>query len=129
MSMSEEIELQRLEAEVKSLTAYVSPHDHAEALMTLASVVGVCAGCVFLLAGVIQGQVRFANLMWMTVLAALIVYLVTWEFRWGRRVLTVSGIATRLVRQAISVPHDVDEVRMRLVLCKARIAHLKRSRR
>ncbi len=129
MSMSDEIELQLLEAEVKRLTAYVAPHDYAKVWLTLGSIVAVCAGSVFLLAGVIQDQVRFVNLFWMTVLAAAIAYGVTWEFRLGRRILSIGGIATRLVRQAIAVPHDVDEVRMRLVLCKARIAHLKRSRR
>lgn len=129
MSMSEEIELQRLEAEVKRLTAYVAPHDYAKVWITLGSIVAVCAGCVFLAAGLIQDQVRFSNLFWMTLLAAVIVHAVTWEFRWGRRIVTIGGIVKRLVRQAIAVPHDVDEVRMRLVACKARIAHLKRSRR
>ena len=129
MSMSDDLELQRLESEANRLAAYVAPHDRVSIWLTLGSVVGVCAACVFLLSGAIQGQVSLVNLIWMTVLAALIVYAVTRQFRWQGRPLTIGELIWLYVGQAIAAPDDLDEVRTRLIVCRTRIADLKRSRR
>ena len=129
MSQADDTELQQLEAEVSRLTAYVGPHESARAWVTLVSVPAVCAACAILSAGWIRNEVSLLSLFWMTILAAAIVYGLTWEFRWEDRTITVGRIIRLLVACAAAAPDDLDQARSRLRLCKARIAQLKRSRR
>ena len=127
--MSNDMELICLEAEVKRLTAYVAPHEMVRCWVYLASVVLAVAAAVFVLAGVLLGEVGLASLLRTTLLAIAIVYALTWKFRWNGRVLTINGIVRTMAARAIAVPEDLEEARSRLILCKARIAQLKRSRR
>jgi len=126
---SNDMELMCLEAEARRLSAYVAPHDAARCWLDLASVVAVCAASVFVLAGWIQGEVSLTGLGWTTLMAAAIAYAVTRKFRWDGRDITIGEIVGVLVADAIAVPDDLEAARSRLILCKARIAHLKRSRR
>ena len=129
MPPADEKELLKLEAEASRLKAYVAPHESARAWITLASVPAVCAACAFLLAGWFRNEVSLLSLFWMTILAAIIVYGLTWEFRWQDRTISVGKIIRLLVAFAAAAPDDLDQARSRLHLCKARIAQLKRSRR
>ena len=127
--MSNDLELMCLEAEARRLAAYVAPHDMARCWLNLASVVAACSAAIFVLAGWLHGDVSLAGLLWATPLAAAIVCAVRWKFRWEGRMTTIGEIAAILVAHAVAVPDDLEDVRMRLILCRARIAHLKRSRR
>ncbi len=122
-------ELQQLEAEMSRLKAYVVPHEFARAGITLASVPVVGAACVFLLAGWLQDKVSLTSLFWMTILAAVIVYGLTREFRWQDRTISVGRIIRLMVVYAAAAPDDLDQARSRLRTCRTRIAQLKRSRR
>lgn len=108
---------------------YVAPHDLFRAWLTLVSISLACAAAVFVLAGSIQGEVSLVNLFWMTILAALIARVVTWEFRRQGRIVTIGQIIRLQVGRSLPVPDDLDDARMRLIVCKARIEQLERSRR
>ena len=129
MPMRSDMELQRLEAEATRLSAYVGPHELLAGWIRLVGI-GVAFGAgVFVLAGWIAGEVDPVNLFWTAILAAMIVYVVTWEFRWEGRFVTIAEVVGLLVRRVVAFPADLADARARLMVCRARIAHLKRSRR
>jgi hypothetical protein len=116
--------LHRLLVERERLTRSLREHDRSVFVLRIASLVALCLFAVWAVFAWDAGAIDFVTMGWALPLAFALAFILTREFRFQGKVVSVFEMMMLLSGQYIWARDDPDTLRRDLVDCEAKIAEL-----